>query len=467
MGRRNWRKLLAKVDPRKARLMSALELHIAEPRIELEILRHGRVGIQLDSPKALSLCLCFGKPQQSSAETVALMLGAERNVLDEVVIVVCEMHDKACHIAGALDHVHETFRNLSGKVSDHWCWLLADAGNVHSVGLFRASTHSIGIIGHCGSNIVLLFSHGLFVHSRIGSWQRKRPMSIRITLLGTGCPVAHPERRGPAQLIEAGGQTLLVDCGSGVTQQLVATGSSGADIDALLITHYHSDHLVDFYQLIVSSWHQGRNRPWIVYAPDTVHRHMAAQMSAWKDERELRIAFEQRGGETAGLEVDPRPLSEGSVLRAGSLTVSAILVDHGPINPAFGFTFETDDARLVFSGDTAPCEAIVEAARGADLLLHEVFVHRHMLPEGAKRSAETIGAIASYHTGVDEVAKIAARADAKALALTHFVPPLFDKQQLLADLRPHYKGPVIIAEDLMRISLPDRSIDAGGVVLGY
>ena len=77
------------------------------------------------------------------------------------------------------------------------------------------------------------------------------------------------------------------------------------------------------------------------------------------------------------------------------------------------------------------------------------------------------GAIASYHTGVDEVAKIAARADAKALALTHFVPPLFDKQQLLADLRPHYNGPVIIAEDLMRISLPDRSIDAGGVVLGY
>lgn len=76
---------------------------------------------------------------------------------------------------------------------------------------------------------------------------------MEITLLGTGCPVASPRRYGPANLIRGGGVSLLVDCGSGVTQRLVEAGASGAEIDAVLLTHLHSDHIVDLFQLVISS----------------------------------------------------------------------------------------------------------------------------------------------------------------------------------------------------------------------
>ena len=66
----------------------------------------------------------------------------------------------------------------------------------------------------------------------------------------------------------------LVDCGSGVTQRLQAAGSSGADVDAVFFTHLHSDHTVDLFQLIISSWHQGRNRPHLIYDPKGTKRYV-------------------------------------------------------------------------------------------------------------------------------------------------------------------------------------------------
>ena len=90
---------------------------------------------------------------------------------------------------------------------------------------------------------------------------------MEVTLLGTGCPQAHPQRLGPANLVQAEGFSFLVDCGSGVTQRLVGAGSSGRLLDAVLLTHLHSDHVIDLYQLIVSSWHQGRDRPQRILGP--------------------------------------------------------------------------------------------------------------------------------------------------------------------------------------------------------
>ena len=80
-----------------------------------------------------------------------------------------------------------------------------------------------------------------------------------VTLLGTGCPQVHAHRFGPASLVQSGGSSFLIDCGSGVTQRMAAAGVSGARLDALLLTHLHSDHLVDLYQLVISAWHQGRD----------------------------------------------------------------------------------------------------------------------------------------------------------------------------------------------------------------
>jgi len=287
-------------------------------------------------------------------------------------------------------------------------------------------------------------------------------MEIHVTLLGTGCPSACVQRRGPAQLIRARGaggtQNILVDCGSGVAQQLVAAGTPGAQIDALLITHYHTDHLIDFYQLVVSSWHQGRAQPWQVFAPRRALAHIRAVMEAWRDERDGRIAFEKRPNSPRGLDVELHELAPGEFWNRDGLAISAIEVDHGPVRPAYGFLFRAGDCRVMLSGDTAPCESLVEAARDVDLLVHEVFLHEEMHPREGLRTQATIDAVATYHTLSSQVGEIAARAGARALALTHFVPPEFDRSALLARVQQAYGGPIFIGEDLMRFELPRRHV---------
>lgn len=279
---------------------------------------------------------------------------------------------------------------------------------------------------------------------------------MQAILLGTGCPVVHPERGGAATLIVTDNAKILIDCGSGVTRRLVEMGLKSAEIDALLITHFHTDHLVDFYQLVISSWHQGRLKPWRIYAPRPVLDHIGAVMKAWEAERDQRTKFEQRTS-TAGLEIEPVEIAGGDTFKAGDIDVTTVDVDHGPVVPAFGFVFRADGQTIVHSGDTAHCPALIEAGQGADLLIHEVMLHRDP-PKGLSRSSKTMDNVASYHTLSSEVGGIARDMDARILALTHFVPPEFEHNDLIAEVGETFDGPILIGEDLMRIDLSSRVV---------
>jgi ribonuclease Z len=275
---------------------------------------------------------------------------------------------------------------------------------------------------------------------------------MQLTLLGTGCPAVHAERYGPAQIVRHPGTTLLVDCGSGVTQRMAQAGISGRDIDAVLLTHMHSDHIVDLFQLVMSSWHQGRDRPQRVFGPPGTYRYVDGLVSLWQAEMEQRIAHERRPSALA-LQTEVTEIDPGQEVEFGALRVRAVEVDHRPVRHAYGFVFQTGAAKLVISGDTRPCDALVEAARDADLLLHEVFVHREMPPIEGRRTAETVENVASYHTLSSDVGKVAARAGAKWLALTHFVPPDCDTGALYEEVKADFPGPVTIGADLMTLDV--------------
>ena len=284
-----------------------------------------------------------------------------------------------------------------------------------------------------------------------------------VTLLGTGCPQVHAHRFGPASLVQTGGMSFLVDCGSGVTQRLLAAGSSGARLDAVLLTHLHSDHVVDLYQLIISSWHQGRDRPQRIFGPAGTRAFAEATMEVWRKERELRIAWECRPS-TAGLELEITEFGEGVIFDADGLRISAFKVDHRPVEQAFGFLFETAHARVAFSGDTTVCDGLVSAAKDVDLLVHECFIHREM--GGRMRSAQGLANVAAYHTLSSDVGKVAARAGARLLLLNHFVPVEFDRDALLREVGADFNGPVVIGEDLLSVDVPRRAIAHGGLRLG-
>ena len=284
-----------------------------------------------------------------------------------------------------------------------------------------------------------------------------------VTLLGTGCPQVHPHRFGPASLIQSGGRSFVVDCGSGVTQRMAAAGVSGADLDALLLTHLHSDHLVDLYQLVISSWHQGRARPQRIFGPAGTRAFAAATMEVWRKERELRIAWERRPS-TAGLELEITEFEEGVLWDADGLRISAFEVDHRPVAPAFGFLFETAQARVAFSGDTTVCERLIEAAQDVDLLVHECFIHRHMAQ--GRMSEQGLANVAAYHTLSSEVGKVATRAGAGVLLLHHFVPAEFDRDALLREVCADFTGPTVIGEDLLSVDVPRRAVAYRGLRLG-
>ncbi|HEV2511426.1 MBL fold metallo-hydrolase [Bosea sp. (in: a-proteobacteria)] len=290
---------------------------------------------------------------------------------------------------------------------------------------------------------------------------------LAFSFLGSGAPPVSLRRAGPAHLVEAGGSKVLIDCGSGVSQRLIAAGHAGAQIDALIVTHEHSDHLVDFYQLIVSSWHQGRNRPWRVLAPAPALANMRGQYEAFARERALRIAFEKRPDAT-GLEVVFEELREGPVAGMEGLGIEAFLVDHKPVEPAFGLSLSANGSRVVFSGDTRLTPSLERAAQGCDLLVCEVFIDSQMPVTAGVRSAETVASVQSYHMTPAVVAGLAKRADVKALALTHLVPPGADTVALFAEVRAGgYTGPLIVGEDLMRLELPARLLRWNGAALGF
>ena len=279
---------------------------------------------------------------------------------------------------------------------------------------------------------------------------------MRVTLLGTGCPIADVHRYGPATLVEAGGEAWLVDCGSGVTQRLLAHGLNGARITGLLLTHLHSDHTVDFIQLLISGWHQGRSSPLKVYGPRRTRAFFEGLLHAWEPEFQQRLAHELRPA--TGLQAEITEIDGTWCLEAEHLRITNTEVPHQPVPQAFAFRFDASGDSAAISGDTAYSPELITLAQGCDLLVHEAFVHWQYDLVRRNATPEQRQNIRSYHTTTEEVGRVANNAGVKHVALTHFVPIVFDRVRVVQDVRTNFRGGISLGEDLMSFEV------AGGQV---
>ena len=275
---------------------------------------------------------------------------------------------------------------------------------------------------------------------------------MQLTLLGTGCPSAHPKRFGPANLVTTKKAKILIDCGSGVTQRLIEAKVSSAIIDALFLTHLHSDHVVDLYQLIISSWHSYRTKPWKVYGPKGTSKFVQATMNAWKEERNLRIRYEQRSSIKA-FDIKVHEFNQYGRIIIKDLTVEYFEVDHKPVKYAYGFNFYHKKKKLTMSGDTKPCDNLMKYSQLTDLLLHEVFIENEIKTFEKMRSKKTLHNVKSYHTPSTVVGKIAKIARCKKLVLTHFVPTEFNHKKLIKVVEKDFGKKPIIGKDLLKIRI--------------
>ena len=275
---------------------------------------------------------------------------------------------------------------------------------------------------------------------------------MQLILLGTGCPSVDHKRFGPANLISTRKTTILVDCGSGVTQRLKEAKVSSANIDALFLTHLHSDHVVDLYQLIISSWHSYRTKSWRIFGPIGTKKFVKKLMDVWKDERMLRIKYEQRSSIQA-FNVKVTEFGEYGKTRIKDLAVEYFTVDHKPVKYAYGFNFFQQKKKLTISGDTKPCENLMKYGQLADVLLHEVFIEDEIYSYFRMRTKKTLHNVKAYHTPSTIVGKVAKITRCKKLVLTHFVPTQFNEKKLIDVVAKDFGKKPVIGKDLLKITI--------------
>jgi len=287
-----------------------------------------------------------------------------------------------------------------------------------------------------------------------------RPCDFRVTLLGTGVPTPRPERFGPSTLIEAGDQRLLIDAGRGATIRLYQLGMPLASIDALLLTHYHSDHTSGIADLWLTGWLQSpvaaRVRPFRVIGPVGAKTLMSHLEQAYALDIKIRIEDEKLPPEGVAVIVNEFA-ADGVVYENNGVQVTAFEVDHGDvIKPAYGYRVEYSGRSVVISGDTRYNENVVKYGTGVDLLIHEVAIARPELMSEAR-----IRRIMAHHTTAREAGLVFSRTEPKLAAYTHLVflasdrTPPASLADLLAQTRQTYTGPLEIGEDLMCFEIAD------------
>jgi ribonuclease Z len=281
---------------------------------------------------------------------------------------------------------------------------------------------------------------------------------FRVTLLGTGVPIPRADRFGPSTLIEAGDRKLLIDAGRGATIRLNQLGVAMGKIDALLLTHFHSDHTSGIPDVWLTGWLQShfarRTTPFHVIGPIGTRTLMSGLEMAYRRDIEIRIADEKLPPEGAAVKVDEFD-GDGVVFDRDGLRVTAFEVDHGAvITPAYGYRIEYDGRVAVISGDTRYNENVVKFGTGADLLVHEVAIARPELMAEA-----FIQRIMAHHTTAREAGTVFTRCRPKLAAFTHLVFLASETvgpasiADLIAETRQTYEGPLEVGEDLMSFTI--------------
>lgn len=277
-----------------------------------------------------------------------------------------------------------------------------------------------------------------------------------IVLLGTkGGPRVGGARKNPATLLKIAGVPYVVDCGYGVSVQLLRAGVALETLRYIFLTHMHSDHNLEYGPLVYNAWASGLKHRVDAYGPNTLNRQTAAFFDSMKFDIDIRI--DDEGRPDLRQLIAPHEFdADGLVMENADVRVIATRVRHPPIKDAFALRFDTEDRSVVISGDTNYSPELIALAQGADVLLHEV-LHLRGLDALLKRvnNAATLREhIVASHTTTEDVGRVAAAAGVKTLVLHHFVPgddPSISDEMWTEDVRKHYKGEIVVGRDLMVI----------------
>ena len=273
---------------------------------------------------------------------------------------------------------------------------------------------------------------------------------MRITLLGTGSPMPDPRRAGPSTLVTADGLTVLVDCGRGVMMRLAAAGVLPPMLDALLITHLHSDHITDLGDMITTRWVMSPGpRPFTIVGPPGLHDVVHHTLESLTPDVGYRI--HHHDDLTEGPIVEVKEVVPGETFTVGSATVTVGATDHRPVEPTVAFRIEAGGVSAVLGGDGIPCAGLDELCRGADAYVQTVIREDLVRLVPSARFQD----ILDYHSTVQQAAQTATTAGVGTLVLTHYVPAIAPGQEdeWRALAAEHFAGPIVLGDDLTFVQL--------------
>jgi ribonuclease BN (tRNA processing enzyme) len=274
-----------------------------------------------------------------------------------------------------------------------------------------------------------------------------RTDSTVVILLGTGNPIPDPDAAGPATAIVVGSRVFLFDAGAGVMRRVRAAKLPISGPTALFVTHLHSDHTLGYPDVIFTTWVFGRTMPLQVFGPHGLQAMTDHIIAAWKEDIDIRTnGLEHRTPN--GYAVHVHEISPGVAYDSAGVKITAIPVQHGSWKEAYGYRVDTPDRSIVLSGDTRPSPAIEQAARGVDVLIHEVY------PESANGTPQGTPSAAyrrAFHTSDAELGHLAAAAKPKMLVLYHHRPSADGGESVVSTIRGQgYQGRIIFGKDLDR-----------------
>jgi len=280
----------------------------------------------------------------------------------------------------------------------------------------------------------------------------------RVVFLGTkGGPRVGLGPSNPANLVVVNGMPYVIDCGMGVSHQLVAAGIPLESVKYIFISHHHSDHNLEYGNLVYNAWVTGLSTPIHSFGPKGLEAMTQTYWALNKFDIETRIEDEGRP-DLRKLLIAKDITEDGVVLQTGDVKVTAFRTPHPPITDNFAYKFETPDGVIVFSSDTNYNPKLAEFAKGADVLVHEALYVPWVdkLVARVKNGATLKKHLLDSHTTAEDVGRVADAAGVKLLVMSHLVPGDLDvtDDQWLGEAKKTFKGRIVVARDLMELKLP-------------
>jgi ribonuclease Z len=281
----------------------------------------------------------------------------------------------------------------------------------------------------------------------------------RIHILGAGTPTPTPFRFGSSYVLEVAGEQIMVDCGPAATHKLVKAGLWPTKIDYLFFTHHHFDHDVDYPCFLLCRWDQsiGKENRLQVYGPTLTElitrRILDEKEGAFAHDWKARVnhpvsqrVYMNRGGVLPRRppNVLARDVGPGNVLSGKGWEVTAAPAEHvQPYLDSLAYRFDTPDGSIVFTGDTQPCQSVVELARDADVMLCMCWDDQERMEQTGE---------AAFQCGTTAAARMAQDAGVKKLVLVHIGPHLSQHGPMekgIGDVKKLYDGQVLFSDELM------------------